>query len=299
MKKRILVTGGNGLIGSYFIRQFKEKFKKSLIIYPSHKQMDITNIDSIKKYFKKHKPEIVIHFAAFRDATKAEKQRGNKKGNVWKTNVDGSHNIAKMSKEHNSYLIHISTDYVFSGHSKNKGPYSESSEHKDKEKYLSWYGITKREAEKRIRENHNKVAIIRICNITRPGNNPQLDYVGKILDLYDKKKIYPMFNNQYVTLTYIPSLVDTIIKLTKIKNVGVFHVSTPDVCTPLQLANYLIERAYGKKNEIEPVSIDSFLRNNIRRYPKFGGLKINATQRKLGIKFATWKKVVDFYLKGL
>lgn len=293
--RTILVTGGSGLIGSFFLKKFSGKAGLEIIV-PSHQEMDIANLNSVKRYFEKYSPESVINFAAFRNATEAEKQRGDKNGSAWKVNVQGSKNIAKISAEFNSYLIHISTDYVFSGSKKNPGPYLEKDEPNDNEKLLSWYGLTKREAERAVRNNISDLAIIRICNITREQNDPKLDYVGKILWLYDQKNIYPMFNDQYLTLTYIPALVDLITKLLSAKFSGIYHASTTNFVTPYELANYLIEQAYGLKNEIKGVSINSYLKLNPRRYPQFGGLKASFTQRKLGLKFMSWQEVVKRYI---
>lgn len=299
MKRTILLTGGSGLIGSYFIKSYSAGFKHHKIISPSHSEMDITNLNLVKKYFDLYKPEAIVNFAAFRNATEAEKQRGEKNDSAWKINVEGSRNIAEVCKINKTYLVHISTDYVFSGHKKNPGPYLEKDEPYDSERLLSWYGITKREAERSIRENLSKVSIIRIGNITRPNNSPLLDYVGKILWLYDQKKIYPMFADQYLTLTYIPTLADLIIKLLTNKVSGIYHVSTPDLMTPFHLANYLIERVYGLKNQIKATSIDSFLKKNPRRYPKFGGLQVDHTQKKLNLKFKNWQAVVDLYASAV
>lgn len=298
MKRSILLTGGSGLIGSYFVKKYSLKFTKDQILAPSHSEMDITKLDKVKRYFEKNKPEVVIHFAAFRDATTAEKQRGDKRGTVWKINVEGSQNIAKLSKEYGSNLIYISTDYVFSGHEKKPGPYSEKDEPNHSSRLLSWYGITKREGERIVLEN-KKNSIIRICNITLPDNDPKLDYVGKILWLYDHKIIYPMFDDQYLTLTYIPTLVDLIARLLTSQLAGIYHVSTPDLLTPYELANYLIERVYKLKNTVEGISINSYLKTNPRRYPKFGGLHTDLTQKNLGIKFVSWREAVDLYLKKI
>lgn len=294
-RKTVLVTGGSGLIGSYFLKTAFGKSSDYKIFAPTHEEMDITSLDSVKCFFDKYQLSAVIHFAAFRDATNAEKQRGDKSGSVWKVNVEGSKNIADVCHENKSFLIHTSTDYVFAGHEKNPGPYLEKDEPKDDSKLLSWYGITKREAERAILKNLGNAAIVRICNITRPGNTPELDYVGKILLLYDQGKIYPMFKNQYLTLTYIPTLADLISKLLNVKLPGIYHVSTTNLCTPFQLASYLIEKVYGKKNEIRSTTIDSFLKKDPRRYPKFGGLKTDFTQKKLGLKFMTWQEAVSLY----
>lgn len=299
MKKKILLTGGSGLIGSYFIKYYKKKFPNDWIFTPQHSEMDVIEIDSIRRYFDKHQPEAVVHFAAFRNATEAEKQRGKRNDSAWKINVEGSKNLAKVCRENDMYLIHISTDYVFAGHKKNPGPYLEKDKPGESERLLSWYGITKREAERKVIENSTRASIIRICNITRPNNDPLLDFVGKILWLYDLKKIYPMFNDQKLSLTYIPSLVDSIIKLISIRLSGIFHVSTRDLVTPYILANYLIERVYNLSNQIKGVSIDSYLKTNPSRYPKFGGLQVDFTQKQLNLNFKNWQEIVDLYANAI
>ncbi len=296
--KKILVTGGSGLIGSYFL-EIAKKNKDFKIIAPSHRVMDITKLDSVNKFFREYRPDAVVHFAAFRNASIAETQRGDKTDLVWKVNVKGSSNIAKVSQILNSYLIYISTDYVFSGHTHNKGPYHEKSTHTDSNRLLSWYGVTKREGEKAVMAYSLHSSIIRICNISRPGNSPALDYVGKILWLYNQKKIYPMFNDQMLSLTYIPDLVDSIFKVIDKELSGIFHVSTKDLVTPHELANYLIEKVTGKKNQIPGISIDKYLKDNPKRYPKYGGLNMSLSEKHLGINAISWKQVVDKYIKAL
>lgn len=61
--KKILVTGSNGFLGSHFVEVLKNNgFKK--ILTPSRTILDLLKIDSIDKYFKVKKPDIVVHIAA-------------------------------------------------------------------------------------------------------------------------------------------------------------------------------------------------------------------------------------------
>jgi GDP-L-fucose synthase len=56
--KKILVTGGNGLIGSWLQKEMPEA------VYVSSKDFDLTNQNEVDKMFSIHKPNIVIHLAA-------------------------------------------------------------------------------------------------------------------------------------------------------------------------------------------------------------------------------------------
>ena len=57
---KIIFTGGSGRFG----KKFRDKTRLKNIFYPSSKEMNITDYNSIKKYLSKHKPKIVIHCAA-------------------------------------------------------------------------------------------------------------------------------------------------------------------------------------------------------------------------------------------
>lgn len=293
-KKTILVTGGSGLVGSSFIGGYSEN--KYQLIYPSHLEMDISNESSLKRYIEKHKPDVIINFAAHRNANTAEEQRKDKKGSAWRTNVQGTKNIVSISKKSGIYLIHISTDMVFSGHVKDKGPYHELNKPKKNLSRLSWYGWTKLLAEHSV-SSYNGGAIVRIGNVTKPIYDPGLDYVGKILWLFDNKKLYPLFDDQFITLSYLPDVSKTIFALIKNKVPGVFHVASSDLVTPYELAEHLLYKARRAKGKVKKISIDKYLSIYPNRYPKHGGLKTDFTQQKLGIMFPTWQKIVDNFIK--
>ena len=56
--KKILVTGGSGLVGKYLKKILPEA------IYISSSDYDLTTEDGVKRMFLKHKPEVVVHLAA-------------------------------------------------------------------------------------------------------------------------------------------------------------------------------------------------------------------------------------------
>ncbi|MDP3733418.1 MAG: sugar nucleotide-binding protein [Candidatus Daviesbacteria bacterium] len=294
---KILVTGSNGLVGSHFVENYVSS-KNLVILSPTQGELDITDKKSVEKFFKLHAPEIIIHFAAFTDVAVAEKQRNNKNAPCWIVNVEGTANLIRAAHPA-TYFISISTDVVFSGKKENPGPYSENDVPEENLDFLSWYGLTKKEAEKLVKNNLKKAAILRISNPSRAKYTRKPDYIRKILKLYDTGKLYPMFNNQYLTLTYINEVTETLKALLAKRSTGIFHTSSVNVFTPYKLSNYLIEKARGIKNAVKPISIESFLKDSPIRYPQYGGLKVKKTQKILNLKFLKWEETIEILAKQL
>lgn len=296
---KILVTGSNGLVGSHFVENYSQELQdNTTFLSPTREEMDITNQESVEHFFKLYKPDAIVHFAAFTDVSKAEEQRANKKAPCWIANVEGTANLIRVAN-YQPYFIYISTDVVFSGRKENPGPYAEDHSTEENSNLLSWYGWTKREAEKIVVNNLKNAAILRIANPVRAKDEAKLDYVRKILNQFDTGKLYPMFVDQYLTLTYIDEVTEILKLLLEKRIAGIYHVSSINVFTPYKLANLLIEKARGKREAIKPISIEGFLKDNPSRYPQYGGLKVDKTQNILNLKFRTWEEIIISLVKQL
>ena len=154
---RLLITGASGLYGS---KLAETASKRSFKVYSGYSQVqpaygkpinfDVSDKNQVEKTFKKIQPEIVVHAAALTDVDKCET---NKKL-AWKTNVEGTRNIAQAAKAYNTFLVYISTDYIFNGE---KGQYTET----DKPAPINHYGKSKLEAEKIVESLLHEYCIAR------------------------------------------------------------------------------------------------------------------------------------------
>ena len=174
---RILVLGGGGLVGSRFLELYGGDF-----VVPSKTELDITDPEEVRRFIEEQKPDFIINFAAYTNVSGSERpeEKGKKDGQCWRINVEGVRNILDALDPKNTHFIQISTDMVFSGYKVRKGPYSENDTPENNPKKLSWYGWTKRLAEKEILSTKINASIVRIGNVTKPIYDPNLDYVGKI-----------------------------------------------------------------------------------------------------------------------
>ncbi len=137
--KRILVTGGSGMLGQHVLAVLKAK---QIPFYaPKSSELDITSPKSIQNWQKKHKNNeisAVLHLAAYTavDLAETEPQK------CHQINVQGTKNLLEaVCKKKDVDFVFMSTDYVFDG-SKN-GEYAPQ----DKKNPLNVYGKSKSEAE--------------------------------------------------------------------------------------------------------------------------------------------------------
>ena len=106
-----LITGGSGQLG---IAVSQELDKLGIAFYAwSSKDLDITEGSTVNEAIEKLSPTVIINCAAWTDVDGSESNEND----AFKVNSDGPENLAFAAKQNNSKLIHVSTDYVFSGES--------------------------------------------------------------------------------------------------------------------------------------------------------------------------------------
>ena len=115
MRKKIIITGGDGR----FANVLKNSNLNLNIKFPNKKQLNILNLNSIKKYIKKNKPNYLIHCAALSRPMNIHDKNISKSISI---NIIGTCNVVKICSELNIKLIYFSTGYVYEG---KKGNYKE------------------------------------------------------------------------------------------------------------------------------------------------------------------------------
>lgn len=290
--KKVLVTGALGLVGSKFIELYKNKYN---FVTPEYPQFDLTDEKSVIETVKSANPDVVVNFAAYTNVGEAEKQRGDKNADCYKVNVIGVKNLIDTLPA-DCHFIQISTDMIFPGSKNDPGPYEEGHKADYSENELTWYGYTKNLGEKEVLKKFGTDAtILRLIYPVSVKYDLKLDYLRKPLSLYDEGKLYPMFTDQQVSIAFVDEVAKALGKIIDGNFKGIYNASSRDTSTPFELVSYMVEKARGKKNVVKGISVDDFLKNvdNPVRYPKFGGLKVENTEKKLGIKFSSWRQIVD------
>ena len=184
--KKIIFTGGNGRFAKVF-KKIKNKYK---IFYPKKNEFNIENLNSIKKYFIKVKPDYLIHCAALSRPMSIHEKDISKSIS---TNIIGTSNIVKICNSYKTKLIYFSTNYVYPG---KKGNYKENNPVLP----INKYAISKLGGECAVQMYDNSL-ILRICMTEKPFVHKQAfndvemnfmfheDLAPNLLKLIDEKGI--------------------------------------------------------------------------------------------------------------
>ena len=249
---RILLLGATGQLGLELKNNLKNLGK---IICPNRENLDIQNLDSIRKTIHYIKPTLIVNCAAYTNVDKAETDYKV----AFKINAEAPRVLAEESLKLNIPLIHFSTDYVFDGTS--KFAYKED----DQTNPLNNYGKTKLDGELAIKKNCKKFIIIRTSWVynSKRGKN----FYRTMIKLFKKKNEIYVINDQYGCPTSVQFLAKKIQKiLTQLnleeeKRWGVYHLTDNKVMTWFKFAKNILKlenSLFKKKINIIPISSSDY-----------------------------------------
>ncbi len=210
--KTILITGANGQLGKEF-QQLSSQFPSYKFLFVTKENLPIDNYRAVKKYFNQQQIDFCVNCAAYTAVDKAESD----KEQTFNINADAVGNLASVCKAHATKLIHISTDYVFSGNG--TSPYKEE----DKINPVNIYGASKLRGEELALNNNADAIIIRTSWVySQFGNN----FVKTMLRLMKEKESINVVDDQFGSPTYAADLANAIIKIIEHENIsanGIFN----------------------------------------------------------------------------
>jgi len=148
--KNVLVTGANGQLGQC-LQKLAPFYKELDFIFKNSTDLNITEILEIEQLFANHRFDYCINCAAYTNVEQSEITPEI----AFKVNAEGVKNLALTCKKHQTFLIHISTDYVFDG--EKDEPYTVD----DIPNPINEYGKSKLMGEKYIQELMDDFSIIR------------------------------------------------------------------------------------------------------------------------------------------
>jgi len=239
----IFVTGANGSVGSYICDVFSAK----QVHLTDIDQLDVTNLNLVKRLFNEIRPETVIHLAAETDVDRCELEPDR----AFRTNALGTENIAIACRNTNTLMVYVSTGAVFEG--SKKEPYTEFDLPTNP---VNVYGRSKLEGERAVQSILKRYFIVRASWMIGGGQRDK-KFVYKILQLMNEKKRIQIVSDKFGTITYGKHLLQGVRDLITTERYGIYHVGNGGVVSRLDVARELLN-IMNKPVEILPVTSDAF-----------------------------------------
>ncbi len=252
MKKiKILLTGANGQLGQCLLHL--GGFSEIVDWVPTdYDELDITNREEVLNFVNSYTPDYIINCAAYTAVDQAEKEYDK----ALRINADGPENLAIAAKSANIPLIHISTDYVFSGQSFK--PYVET----DKPDPQGAYGKTKLAGEEVLLKTGGKIIIVRTSWLySEYGKN----FFLTMLRLGKDKQSIGVVADQIGSPTYAGDLATGLMKIVQydalhegwLSAPEIYHFCNTGVASWYDLSVAVMEIA-GSTCEVKPLSTEQY-----------------------------------------
>ncbi len=287
----ILVTGANGQLGNEIQDVSKNSTDKYIFtdVCDGYEHLDITDINAIREMVQSNHVECIINCAAWTNVDKAETA-----GEIVELlNATAPENLAKVMKEVDGLLVHISTDYVFGA-----DPYNVPCKEDQKGTPTGVYGLTKLHGEQKIVASGVKHIIIRTAWLySEYGHN----FVKTMLNLTATKPQLKVVFDQCGTPTYAGDLANAIYDIVENRKykgqTGIYHFSNEGVCSWYDFTQAIAHYAGNDKCDIQPCHSNEFP-SPVKR-PAYSVLDKSKIKDTFGIKIPYWTQSLKLCLKNL
>lgn len=261
MKKRILITGGSGLLALNWAQTEKNNFEITLGLNKrqvdpggvSIAWLDFTSLDTLSAGIGSIKPDIIIHTAGLTSVEGCEQDTAL----AYSVNVELAANVARIAEKLKCKLVHISTDHLYAGDQPNMDESAPASP-------VNMYGLTKYEAEKEV-SAINPLALIIRTNFFGWGPSYRTSFSDNILQALRNGKELTLFSDVYFTPILIQTLVAAVHELID-KNVsGIFNVVSDERVSKYAFGCLLAKEFGLDETLIKAISLKS--KSNLTRRP--------------------------------
>ncbi|WP_413200029.1 dTDP-4-dehydrorhamnose reductase [Nostoc piscinale] len=288
MNDSILLLGSNGQVGQELQKILTLQHK---IIASARPEIDLTQPDSLRQIIRDIQPKIIINAAAYTAVDKAETEPEL----ATAVNATAAEIIAQETKKLGSFLINISTDYVFDG--QQSQPYKET----DATNPVNIYGKTKLAGEIAITQTTPHHIILRTAWVY--GSFGKSNFVKTMLRLGKERPEIKVVTDQIGSPTWardIAGVIAQIIPQLTPEIAGTYHYTNSGVISWYDFAVAILEEAQQigfplTVQNIVPITTAEY--PTLARRPAYAVLACGKISQVLGTHPPYWRHSLRLMLK--
>jgi dTDP-4-dehydrorhamnose reductase len=282
---KLVVIGADGQLGSDIVEIFRADGQE--IVPLTIQQLDIANNEQVLRVLNETGADVIVNTAAMHQVEKCEADPLK----AFMVNALGARHLAQAVNAGKAWLIHISTDYVFSGDKME--PYLES----DCPLPLNAYGNSKLAGEFFVRSMAEKHYVLRVSGLF--GKNPCLEkgglnFVDLMLKLARERKEIRVVDDEVLTPTSTKEVARQILRMLKGNAAsGLYHATAEGSCSWFEFAReiFRLSKSSITLNKAAPGEFPA----KVPR-PKYSVLE-NANLKKQNLNgMAFWQEALAEYL---
>ena len=277
---KVLVTGAAGLLGTEVLRVFGSRHDVTGVDLGD---FDIADLAATSAALSSHRPDVVVHCAAWSDVDGAESAFEQ----AFLANAIGAKNVALAANDAGARLIHISTDYVFDGEAGR--PYVES----DLPDPTGVYGRSKWMGEQLVREIADGPTVVRTQALYGATGR---SFVTAILDRVRAGEPLRVVDDQTVCPTRAADLAEALLRIATEGTPGIYHASSRGECTWFRFAQAILAKIGNADHPLSPVSSEEFARPAPR--PPYSVLRNLHLELTIGDTLPHWEEALGEHLRS-
>jgi len=287
-KSSILVTGGNGQLGSE-LKELAKDYPQFSFTFIDLADLDLTDEHALKAYFKQNRFGYIVNCAAYTAVDAAEEN----KELAHRVNALAVKMLAEVANENDIRIVHVSTDYVFSG--EQNQPIDENTGTGP----VSVYGHTKLEGEKLLMATLKNAYIIRTAWVYSTfGKN----FVKSIINAAKQRPELGVVADQIGSPTFAGDLASAILSIIdaihsgKKDEPGIYHYTNEGVISWYDFAHFIVAEK-NIQSKVNPIRTSEY--KTLAARPKFSVLSKGKIKNTFGISIPHWHESLKKVLSKL
>ncbi len=303
---KVFVTGVGGQLGHDVINELEKRHHEGIgsdiqetcsgvadrtaVTTIPYVQLDITDRDAVIYTIEKHKPDAIIHCAAWTAVDAAEDEKNRSK--VYAVNAVGTKNVVDAAKGIDAKMLYLSTDYVFDG----RGTRPWQPDDKDYAP-LNVYGQSKLDGEFAVSRTMEKYFIVRIAWVFGLNGN---NFIKTMLNAGKMHSQVRVVCDQIGTPTYTLDLARLLVDMVETDKYGYYHATNDERGEYISWYDFTKEiyRQAGIDTEVLPVSTAEY---GLSRAARPFNSRLDKTKLKESgfMLLPDWKNALNRYLKEI